>query len=118
MYRATLGEDPTDAPRVEELVKTFADAHREKVQEHLAVARAQKQLDRRARHDPKFLEQLLLGALKREASMAAAVGRAEAIFRAPPAEDGDGAGGFEAAAHTFCKTRLAILERAVEALSA
>ena len=56
-------------------MKTFADAHREKVQEHLAVARAQKQLDRRARHDPKFLEQLLLGALKREASMAAAVGR-------------------------------------------
>ena len=70
-------------------MKTFADAHRDKVQEHLAVARAQKQLDRRARHDPKFLEQLLLGARKREASMAAAVGRAEAIFRAPPAEDGE-----------------------------
>ena len=84
---AALDLDATDAPRVEELVKTFADAHKDKVQEHLAVARAQKQLDRRARHDPKFLEQLLIGALKREASMAAAVGRAEAIFRAPPTED-------------------------------
>ena len=86
---AALDLEATDAPRVEELVKTFADAHREKVQEHLAVARAQKQLDRRARHDPKFLEQLLLGALRRDDAMAAAVGRAEAIFRAPPAEDGE-----------------------------
>ena len=84
---AALDLEATDAPRVEELVKSFADAHKEKVQEHLAVARAQKQLDRRARHDPKFLEQLLLGALKREASMAAAVEKAEAIFRAPPTED-------------------------------
>ncbi len=82
-----LDLEATDAPRVEELVKTFADAHKEKVQEHLAVARAQKQLDRRARHDPKFLEQLLLGALRRDDAMAAAVGRAEAIFRAPPTED-------------------------------
>ena len=78
---------PTDAPRLEALVRDFCDAHRAKVEGHLEVTRAQKQLDRRAGHDPKFLEQLVLGALRRDDAMGAAIKRVEAIFSAPPTSD-------------------------------
>ena len=78
---------PTDAPRLEALVRDFCDAHRAKVEGHLEVTRAQKQLDRRAGHDPKFLEQLMLGALRRDDAMGAAIKRVQAIFSAPPTSD-------------------------------